>query len=169
MRKRLLSAIARNQIIASNDSKLCGQQKEIKKQNTVEKEMETREINPWTWQDGFGFAHAREVSGAARILTLSGQCATDANGTPQHKGDMAGQLALAMANLGTVLEAAGMSYANVTGIRVLTTDMDATLANWGALIGPFAALGHRPASTLAGVTRLFSPDLLVEVEATACA
>jgi enamine deaminase RidA (YjgF/YER057c/UK114 family) len=47
--------------------------------------------------------------------------------------------------------------------------MDATLANWGALIGPFAALGHRPASTLVGVTRLFSPDLLVEVEATACA
>ena len=131
--------------------------------------METREINPWAWQEGFGFAHAREVSGAARILTLSGQCATDANGAPQHKGDMAGQLALAVANLGAVLTAAGMSYANVTGIRVLTTDMDATLANWGALIGPFAALGHRPASTLAGVTRLFSPDLLVEVEATACA
>jgi len=131
--------------------------------------MQTREINPWNWQDGFGFAHARETTGASRILTLSGQCATDANGAPQHKGDMAAQLALAVANLGEVLKAAGMGYANVSGIRIFTTDMDATLANWGALIGPFAAIGHRPASTLVGTTRLFSPDILVEIEATACA
>lgn len=131
--------------------------------------MQTREINPWSWQEGFGFTHGREVTGANRILTLSGQCATDANGAPQHKGDMAGQLALAVANLGEVLSAAGMSYANVTGIRVFTTDMDATLANWGSLIGPFAAIGHRPASTLVGITRLFSPDLMVEIEAVACA
>lgn len=130
--------------------------------------METREINPWTWQDGFGFAHAREVTGASRVLTLSGQCATDASGAPQHPGDMAGQLALAVANLGEVLKAAGMSLANVQGIRIFTADMDATLANWGALIGPFVAVGHRPASTLVGITRLFSPDLLVEIEATAC-
>lgn len=43
---------------------------------------------------------------------------------------MAGQLALAVANLGNVLEAAGMTYANVAGIRVLTTGIDATLAIW---------------------------------------
>jgi enamine deaminase RidA (YjgF/YER057c/UK114 family) len=131
--------------------------------------MQSSEINPWTWQEGFGFAHGREVSGISRVLSLSGQCATDANGAPQHKGDMAAQLALAVANLGEVLAAAGMGYANVTGIRVFTVDMDATLANWGTLIGPFAAAGNRPASTLVGVTRLFSPDLLVEIEATACA
>ena len=130
--------------------------------------MYTREINPWTWQDGFGFAHAREATGFARLLTLSGQCATDASGAPQHPGDMAGQLALAVANLGEVLAAAGMSFANVQGIRIFTTDMDATLANWGSLIGPFLQAGHRPASTLVGITRLFSPDLMVEIEATAC-
>lgn len=129
--------------------------------------MNTREINPWSWQDGFGFAHAREVEGVQRILTLSGQCATDQNGAPQHKGDMVGQLALAVANLGAVLEDAGMGFANVQGIRIFTTDMDATLANWDALIAPFKAAGHRPASTLVGVTRLFSPDLMVEIEATA--
>lgn len=131
--------------------------------------METREINPWSWQDGFGFAHAREVTGASRILTLSGQCATDASGAPQHPGDMAGQLALAVSNLGDVLKQSGMTFANVQGLRIFTTDVDATLANWGALIAPFAEIGHRPASTLVGTTRLFSPDLLVEIEATACA
>lgn len=131
--------------------------------------MDTRDINPWSWQAGFGFAHAREFTGVSRIVTLSGQCATDANGAPQHPGDMAAQLRLVMENLGTVLAQAGMGFANVAGIRVYTTDMDATLANWGDLIAPFATIGHRPASTLVGVTRLFSPDLLVEIEATACA
>lgn len=131
--------------------------------------MDTRTINPWNWQAGFGFAHGKEVAGASRVLALSGQCATDANGAPQHVGDMEGQLRLAVANLGEVLRQAGMDYANITSIRVYTTDMDATLANWGALIGPFAAAGNTPASTLVGVTRLFSPDLLVEVEAMACA
>ncbi len=131
--------------------------------------METRAINPWNWQAGFGFAHGKEVTGASRVLTLSGQCATGPDGAPQHIGDMAGQLQLAVANLGEVLRQAGMDYANVTGIRIYTTDMDATLANWGSLIGPFAAAGNTPASTLVGVTRLFSPDVLVEVEAIACA
>ncbi|SDF78327.1 Enamine deaminase RidA, house cleaning of reactive enamine intermediates, YjgF/YER057c/UK114 family [Celeribacter baekdonensis] len=131
--------------------------------------MKTCEINPWSWQDGFGFAHARKVSDATRFLTLSGQCSTDASGAPQHPGDMGAQMALAVANLGEVLTQAGMTFANVQGIRIYTTDMDATLQNWESLIGPFAAAGHRPASTLVGTTRLFSPDLLVEIEATACA
>ncbi len=69
---------------------------------------------------------------------LSGQCATGANGIPQHKDDMAAQLKLAVANLGEVLKQAGMDYTNVTGIRVYTTDMDATLANWESLIAPSA-------------------------------
>ncbi len=131
--------------------------------------METKSINPWNWQDGFGFAHATEVSGIARVLTLSGQCATGPNGAPQHAGDMKAQLKLTIENLGQVLAEADMGYGNVAGIRVYTTDIDATLANWGEVVGPFNALGHRPASTLVQISRLFSPDLLVEIEATAYA
>ncbi|WP_028035313.1 RidA family protein [Chelativorans sp. J32] len=131
--------------------------------------METRTINPWSWQEGFGFSHATEVTNPSRILTLSGQCATGPDGAPQHKGDMRAQLKLTMENIAKVLEDAGYRLTDVAGIRVFTTDMDATLANWGEIVGPFNALGHRPASTLIGVTRLFSPDLLVEIEATAYA
>ncbi|NTF09825.1 RidA family protein [Agrobacterium rubi] len=131
--------------------------------------METKSINPWNWQEGLGFAHATEVSGMSRVLTLSGQCATGPDGAPQHLGDMKGQLKLVLENLGKVLADAGMTYANVAGIRVYTTDIDATLANWGEVVGPFNALGHKPASTLVQVSRLFTPDLLVEIEATAYA
>lgn len=131
--------------------------------------MNTRTINPWNWQDGFGFAHATEVGGATRVLTLSGQCATGPDGAPQHPGDMQAQIKLVLENLGRVLEEAGMSYANVAGIRVYTTDIDATLAHWGEVVGPFNAQGHRPASTLVQVSRLFVPELLIEIEATAYA
>lgn len=131
--------------------------------------MERREISPWNWQDSFGFSHANEVVGPVRVLTLSGQCATGPDGAPQHPGDMQAQLKLTMANLEKVLTTAGYKLTDVAGIRVLTTDIDAALANWGEVVGPFNALGHRPSSTLAEVTRLFSPALLVEVEATAYA
>ena len=35
--------------------------------------MERRVINPWTWQDQFGFVQANEVTGAQKILVCSGQ------------------------------------------------------------------------------------------------
>lgn len=131
--------------------------------------MDTRSINPWNWQDGFGFAHATEVSGIARVLTLSGQCATGPDGAPLYPGDMKAQLRKTVENLGEVLAKADMTYSNVACIKVYTTDIDATLANWNEVVGPFNALGHRPASTLVQISRLFSPDLLVEIEATAYA
>ena len=42
--------------------------------------MERRIINPWTWQDEFGYVQANEVSGVQRTLYCSGQAANDAQG-----------------------------------------------------------------------------------------
>ncbi|MBK3745302.1 RidA family protein [Paraburkholderia aspalathi] len=131
--------------------------------------METRSINPWNWQAGFGFSHATEVKGFSRVLTLSGQCATGPDGAPMHQGDMQGQLKLVMENIEAVLREAGYKLSDIASIRVFSTDIDATLANWAEIVGPLNAAGCRPSSTLVGVTRLFSPDLLVEIEATAYA
>lgn len=39
----------------------------------------------------------------------------------------------------------------------------------GELVGVFAADGCSPVSTLVGVTRLFEPSIMVELEATAVA
>jgi hypothetical protein len=35
--------------------------------------MERRQINPWTWQEKFGFAHAWRVDGARSVVFLAGQ------------------------------------------------------------------------------------------------
>ena len=65
--------------------------------------MEKRAINPWTWQDNFGFVQGNEITGAQRVLRCSGQTSVDENGTPVHEGDMAAQAGKALDNLEAVL------------------------------------------------------------------
>jgi enamine deaminase RidA (YjgF/YER057c/UK114 family) len=129
--------------------------------------MERRIVNPWTWQDALGFVQANEVSGAQRTLVCSGQTSVDADGRPVHAGDMAAQIAQAVGNLETVLADGGFALADVVRLTYYTTDVDAFMAGAADGIGRLAAAGCRPASTLLGVSRLFHPDILVEIEATA--
>ncbi|MCH7810367.1 MAG: RidA family protein, partial [Chloroflexi bacterium] len=70
--------------------------------------MERRAINPWSWQDNFGFVQANEITGAQKVLFCSGQTSVDENGTPVHEGDMASQAVQALDNLEAVLKDAGM-------------------------------------------------------------
>jgi enamine deaminase RidA (YjgF/YER057c/UK114 family) len=131
--------------------------------------MERRIVNPWTWQDAFGFVQANEVSGAKRTLVCAGQTSVDADGRPLHAGDMAAQIRQALANLETVLERAGFRLADVVRLNYYTTDVDGFMAAAPAGLGRLAEGGCRPAATLLGVARLFHPDILVELEATAMA
>ena len=62
--------------------------------------MERRIINPWTWQDEFGYVQANEVIGAQHTLYCSGQGANDATGAAVLAGDMRGQIGLALDTLG---------------------------------------------------------------------
>src|SRR5262245_54064036 len=129
--------------------------------------MERRTINPWTWQDAFGFVQATEVGGATRTLLCSGQTSVDGEGRPLHKGDMAAQVRQALANVETVLQGAGLKLSDVVRLNYYTTDVDAFMASGAAGLGRLAEAGCRPASTLLGVARLFHPDILVEIEAMA--
>ncbi|MPZ21960.1 MAG: RidA family protein [Dehalococcoidia bacterium] len=131
--------------------------------------METRSINPWTWQDHLGFVQANEVSGAQKLLLCSGQTSVDADGKPVHAGDMAAQAVQTVDNLETVLKQAGLSLANVVRLNYYVTDVDAALPALGAIGPRIAAAGCRPASTLLGVTRLAFPELMIEIEAMAVA
>jgi enamine deaminase RidA (YjgF/YER057c/UK114 family) len=131
--------------------------------------MEKQIVNPWTWQDALGFVQANEVRGEKRTLVCSGQTSVDAKGAPIHAGDMAAQIRQALANLETVLEKGGFKLADVVRLNYYTTDVDAFIAGAAAGLGRLVESGCRPASTLLGVARLFRPELLVEIEATAMA
>ncbi|MBI2827701.1 MAG: RidA family protein [Acidobacteria bacterium] len=130
---------------------------------------ETRAINPWTWQDQFGFSQAIEVRGGQRVVCCAGQTAVDASGNPMHGRDMAKQANQALDNLETVLRQAGLTLANVVRLNYYTTDM-AAFFNAAPTFGPrLAAAGCKPASTLLGVASLFHPEIMIEIEATAVA
>jgi enamine deaminase RidA (YjgF/YER057c/UK114 family) len=127
-----------------------------------------KRVDPWTWQDRFGFSQAMDVSGAQRVLFCAGQTSNDENGVPLHAGDMAAQVDQALTNLETVLTGAGLTFANVVRLNYYTTDVPSFIASAPAILG--ARLGParcKPASTLLGVTSLFHPDILIEIEATA--
>ena len=130
---------------------------------------ETRRINPWTYQDGWGFSQAIEVTGASRVLHISGQTSNSPEGTPEHEGDMAAQIALALDNFETVLGEAGMTFANVVRLDYYTTDMDAFLASHSVLASRLTDANIQPVSTLLGVARLVLPQLLVEIDGIAVA
>ena len=128
---------------------------------------ETKAVNPWQWQDQFGFSQGIEVRGAEMVLYCAGQTSVDAEGAPMHAGDMAAQMNQALNNLETVLGHSGLKLSNVVRLNYYTRDVAAFLAA-GATFGPrLHAAGCQPASTLLGVATLFHPDILVEIEATA--
>jgi enamine deaminase RidA (YjgF/YER057c/UK114 family) len=124
-------------------------------------------INPVSWSLKLGFDQAELIEGHHRQLVCSGQDAVDAEGNPQHPGDMAAQLEMSVDNLEAILTAAGMTLANVVRLNVYTTDFDELLKHWASLTDRFGNAEPRFATSLLGVTRLAAPHLLVMLEATA--
>ena len=124
-------------------------------------------INPWSWSLNFGYNQAELLVGANRRLVCAGQTSVDAEGNPQHPGDMRSQIALALDNLEAVLNAAGMDLANVVRLNIYTTDVDEAVKNFDVLGLRLGSVDAAPPMTLLGVTRLAIPPLMFEIEATA--
>ena len=128
--------------------------------------MERRIINPWSWQDKYGFVQANEISGAARTLVCSGQTAIDADGNAIHSGDIA-ELKIALDNLEEVLHKADFSLSDVVRMIIYTTDVDKLISVYESMAARLAKAKCQTTQTLVGVARLAFPDLMVEIEATA--
>jgi enamine deaminase RidA (YjgF/YER057c/UK114 family) len=129
--------------------------------------MQKRVINPWSWQERFGFQQANEVTGAERVLYCAGQTSVDGDGQPLHEGEMERQALQAVDNLETVLREADFELADIVRLTLYVVDVDAYREAAPAVGRRLGEAGARYASTLIGVTRLALPQLLVEIEATA--
>ncbi|MCF6322677.1 MAG: RidA family protein [Rhizobiaceae bacterium] len=124
-------------------------------------------VNPWLWSLKLGYNQAEILEGASRQLNCAGQTAVDADGNPQHAGDMRKQIVLALENLEAVLSAADMGLANITRLNIYTTDVDEAMKHFDVLGARFGPVSAAPPMTLLGVTRLAIPQLMFEIEATA--
>lgn len=127
-----------------------------------------RAILPEGWARPRGFAHAVSAKGATTIR-VSGQLARE-DGAPIPPGlTLEEQWRRSLANLITVVRAAGADIPNIVLLRAYVTDMAEFNAE-GAQVGAAwaATLGrHYPAMTLVGVTGLVDPNARVEIEAEA--
>jgi 2-iminobutanoate/2-iminopropanoate deaminase len=119
--------------------------------------------NPPTVRQPTGYTHGIEIRGAERRLIVSGQVGMAPDGTVPETGG--GQIDQALANLRAVLDANGMTIANIVKTTVFLTDrslLGAYRAARSALLGE-----HAPASTLLFVAGLADPRFVVEIEAEA--
>jgi len=101
----------------------------------------------------------------AGTVYVAGQVALDRDGNVVGKDDIVAQAELALTNLSRVLAAAGASNQNVVKLNVYLTRREDFTA-WREVRRRYFT-GEPPAATLAFVSGLADPDLLVEVEAIA--
>ncbi|MFE0424783.1 RidA family protein [Streptomyces sp. NPDC058953] len=111
------------------------------------------------------------VASGSRLVFVAGQVAQDAEGTTVGPGDLAAQVERAYGNVGTALAAAGGSFADITRLTFYVVDWstDKMPALLEGIARVTAAPGGpaAPPATLIGVSALATPELLVEIEATA--
>jgi enamine deaminase RidA (YjgF/YER057c/UK114 family) len=122
-------------------------------------------INPHSWTIALGFDQAQLIEGHQRLLVCSGQDAVDADGKPQHPGDMAAQLELSLDNLQAIVAAADMTLANIVRLNIYTTDVDELINQHFQRINDRFA-NSRYATSVIGVAHL-PAQFLVMLEATA--
>ena len=112
-----------------------------------------------------GFSHAVRAGG---LIFVSGQVPLDETGAVVGAGDVVAQTRQVFRNLGAVLEAAGATFADVVKLTFFVRDIGA-IGAIRAIRDEFVDTGDPPASSLVEVSRLFMPELLIEVEAVAVA
>jgi 2-iminobutanoate/2-iminopropanoate deaminase len=108
------------------------------------------------------YTHAMEVSGAQRLLFLSGTMGLDDTGNAPPGLDR--QLSLLWSNIRRILAEAGMTTDNI--VRVTSYLRHASFAEANAQ-ARLKALGDRRVPTTAIVVETLSPEWLVEIEAIA--
>ena len=131
--------------------------------------METKTHNPTPWLQGFGLNHGVEVCGATRTVFFSGQTSSAADGAALHPGDMVAQYKEAWKCLCDALEAADMTPKNLVRINFYVTSVDEFMAKAEEIMPIHVEAGAQIVSTLLGVSQLYDPAIMIEIEATAVA
>lgn len=114
------------------------------------------------WEPIIGYSRAVKVG---NHVAVSGTTASGEDGNLVGIGDVYAQTAQCLRNIGKALEQAGSSLNDVVRTRIYTTD----ISQWeeigrahGEVFGEI-----RPATAMVEVSRLISPEMLVEIEAEA--
>ena len=128
--------------------------------------MTSERINPAELARPSGFSHA--VAATGRMVFLAGQTGVDRDGNVAD-GGVVPQFERALTSLLTALGAAGGLPSDLVSLTIYLTDVEGYQAHgkeigavWRRLAGT-----EYPAMAAVGVTRLWLPELLVEIQGIA--
>jgi enamine deaminase RidA (YjgF/YER057c/UK114 family) len=126
--------------------------------------MPLERVNPPELGKPSGFSHAVAADGG-RLIFLAGQTAYGPDGAIVG-GTVAAQFERALANLLTALRAAGGSPADLASLTVYAVDLDDYRAQGREIGQAWRRLAGRdyPAMAAVGVSRLWDPAALVEIQ-----
>lgn len=109
------------------------------------------------------------VAQGSRTVFISGQVAIDKDGNVVGAGDLGKQAEQVFENLKACLASVGATFADVTKMTtfIVSYRPSADRAILGAVRQRYLPSENPPASTLVGVQSLATPDIMIEIEATA--
>jgi len=106
------------------------------------------------------------VTEGDKVVYISGQTARDPTSKIVAVGDVKGQAEKVFANLRTAIESVGGSMADIAKITTFVVNLQPDDRVWiGEMVKKH--FPKPPAHTLVGISALATPELLIEIEATA--
>jgi enamine deaminase RidA (YjgF/YER057c/UK114 family) len=119
-------------------------------------------INPKNVHWPFGYTHVCKIGDTVHV---SGQLALDQEGKIVGEGDMVLQTEKTYENLKKCLGSVGATINDIVMLRIFVTDLEAFQKTGDIRKKYFGK--YRPVTTGLEISRLYFPEALIEVEATA--